>query len=163
MDPDNCDHHICTFDDLLFDSGRFHQHVARVDRYNIDDCSVHLECDIRDQKEKKTRQMARIVILVLLLFSCATQYPVMLDRTVTGETYETRVMDVVEERPSVNYYRYVILTQSPAHYYWFEVVTDYPIPVGVKLHLCFDSLEVNEPRRGDIDKVRYMYKSKNRR
>jgi hypothetical protein len=105
----------------------------------------------------------RLVIMSLLITACATRYPLMIDREIAGEVYETRIIETLEERKVLDYYRYAVLTRTPAGYYEFEVVCSYPLPEGVKLHFCFDSTEVNEPRRGDIKQVRYLYKQKKRK
>jgi hypothetical protein len=87
----------------------------------------------------------------------------MVDRKVAGEIYETRIIEALDEREIIDYYRYAVLTQTPAGYYSFEIVCSYPLPEGVRLHFCFDSTEVNQARRGDIKQVRYLYKQKNKR
>jgi len=107
----------------------------------------------------------KYVLIILLLASCATQYPLMYDYVDRdGGVYDTRIVTTLEERPILNYYRYGAVTQTPGDMYYFEVVTGYPIPEGVKFYICFDSVEVNTaPRRGDIKQVRYLYKQKHKK
>ena len=106
------------------------------------------------------------MFLLLVLAGCATQYPIIIDYQdpKDGQVFETRILHALEERPILDYYRYEAVTKTPGYLYAFEVLTSYPVPEGVRIYICFDSLEVNEaPRKGDIKKVRYLHKKKRKR
>lgn len=69
------------------------------------------------------------VILLITMCSCAsiTFYD---NYTGYGDKYEMTVMEAVEERPTINYFRYKVLLETPDKHYVIFLVRNDPVDIG---------------------------------